>query len=141
MDRKLKNYKIYLKRLKLFARANKVSIVIAESDSEGVWMPLVRRIRLDENLSNSVEIASLLHELGHSIDDLMWVKLAESKEVDKAYEAMYSEKVSSKQRKIVVEFEERAWKNARNIAKRLNIRLGKWYYKTEKKFLNTYKKE
>ncbi len=139
-ERALKHYEAYLERLFAFAKATGVKIRYDENQSsEGVWMPSIRKIKLDTDLSQSGEIASLLHELGHSLDDMLSTPAKLDEKLYKAYDAMYKDTCTKKQRALVVACEERAWNNGRDIANRLRIRLGKWYDQAEKYCLDSYK--
>lgn len=144
LNRKLKNYKIYLQRLKLFAQAMNIKIEYGELDAEGTWMPAIRKIKLDDDdLSQSFELAALLHELGHSMDDLLSTAAKEENALFKAYKAVYEskkgKKPTAKQLILVTSCEKRAWDNGRGIAHRLNIRLGKWYDEAERVCISSYK--
>lgn len=138
-QRKLKNCQEYLRRLMLFAEATGVKVEYGDIDSEGVWMPASNKIKLDNDLSSSDLIASLLHELGHSVDDMIDTESAYQNRLYKAYNKIYVSKASKKQKYLVIECEQRAWNNAREIAKRLKIRLGKWFDDAEKYCLDCYR--
>lgn len=136
---KLKHYKKYMKRLILFASAIGVKVEYGESSSDGIWFPAVRKIKLDDDLTQAEEVATLLHELGHSMDDILSAQWKTEQVLGKAYTAMYSKKPTKKQVKLVVECEKRAWDYGRDIARRLNIRLGKWYDTSEHDGLKSYR--
>lgn len=137
---KLKHYKEYIERLTLFASAIGVKIEYVESaSSDGIWFPAARKIKIDDDLTEQEEIATLLHELGHSMDDILSAEWHKEKRLGRAYTAMYSKKPTKKQVKLVVECEQRAWNYGRDIARRLNIRLGKWYSVSEQDGLKSYR--
>lgn len=136
----LKNYKQYIERLILFAQATGITVIFRENDdSDGLWVPYSRKIIIHDQLSQSSEIACLLHELGHSMDDLLSLPPAVDNNLHKAYIALYSDKHTKAQRKAVVDCEKRAWSNARDIAKRLKIPLGKWFDAAERYCLKAYR--
>lgn len=140
-DGVLKNYSIYLKKLNKFAQALGITVVSnQEVDGDGLWMPSRNKIKIDNNLSQSDEIATYLHELGHALDDIH-LATKNNKRLHKAYHAVYSNKVRKSQIKIVVECEARAWTLGREIAKKLKIKLGKWYDDAESSSLLDYKSQ
>ena len=132
---KLKNYDLYLAKLKKYTRASRIKLVT--NDIESSYSPTARRIRLDTDLPQSHVIASLLHELGHSMDDLLVPKYLKS--LDKAYTAIYKDKQTAAQMTLVIDCEKRAWDYGRKIATILNIRLGKWYDDYQKACLAAYR--
>ncbi len=137
--RKLKNYELYLKRLTLFAAAVNVKIVLDEFQDDGVWVPLSGTIRIDDRMSESDIIATILHELGHSMDDILSKTEDHENAIFSAYKATYKNKQNKKQLQIVLDSEHRGWAYGRDIAKRLRIRLGKWFDDAEAESLQTYK--
>ena len=95
---------------------------------------------MDDSLSQTDEIATLLHEIGHALSDLFDTPDADIKAINNAYGMIYTqEKVSDKNMSIVLATEQRAWDNGRELAKRLKIKLGKWYSDVEKACLKEYK--
>jgi hypothetical protein len=130
----LKHYDTYLQSLELYAEASGLTVEYGEMDSPGVYVPSRRKIRIDPDLSQSKEIAVFLHELGHSIDPSITAKATEKK-LDGAH---YANKASKRQSALVLACEERAWANARDIAKKLRIPLGKWFDNEETDCLNGY---
>lgn len=137
MGRPLKRYDDYLDKLKLYAEACEITIEYKSVDGDGVYVPSRRKIVLDPDLPESTEIATLLHEIGHSMDDTLINKRTE-KVMDRAYKAFYDQSASKKQVEKVVECEKRAWIYGRSIAKKLRIPLGKWYDYEEKSALEGY---
>jgi hypothetical protein len=138
-DRDLKKYDEYLEILKIYAKCIGIKLKIGDFDDEGMWLPYTNTIKVDKYMSNADEIATILHELGHAIDDAfdMSYKLGD---IHAAYEAVYNTKATKKQKSLVIKCERLAWKNGRAIAKQLKIRLGKWYTEVEKESINSYKK-
>lgn len=133
--RKLKHYETYLKRLDLFAAAINVKIIFGEVESEGIWFPRLKTVKIDDNLTNSETIATILHELGHALDDVLLSDL----KLHKAYHRLYNDKANAAQKIMVIDTEKKAWDSGRDIASRLNIRLGKWYDQQEAVSLKAYK--
>lgn len=135
----LKHYHAYMERLKAYAEAVGLDIKYGDLDGEdGYFSPHRRYIKIDNDLSESYEIAIILHELGHSLDDTVADMKTES-EADTAYSAMYRDKATKKQNKIVIACEKRAWKYGRKLAKQLDIRLGKWFDEAKSECLKAYK--
>lgn len=137
---KLKHFEVYSQRLRNYAAANGIAVLYKEHGVEGEWDPRTATVTLDNDQSQSAEIACFLHELGHSLDDLLSKPEVYDTKVWKAYDAMYANKATKKQRALVLQIEERAWKNGRDIAARLKIRLGKWYAQAETACLESYRK-
>lgn len=139
--RSLKNYDKYLQKLELYAKAIKFKILYVKYDGDGAYIPSKRLIKIDEDLSESDIIGTLLHELGHVADSHSFLSNGASNNLEKAYTATYKKKnPTNKQIKLVLECEKRAWKEAETIAKLLKIKLGKWYYKGKQEALNSYRK-
>ena len=59
--------------------------------------------------------------------------------IDDSYRAFYREEHTRKDAKVVIASEEKAWRLGREVAKRLKIRLGKWYDKAMAECLESYK--
>lgn len=137
---KLKNYDIYLQRLELYIKASRLKLVYAPEIGEGAYVPSSRTIRIDPDLSESEEIATILHEIGHSIDDTL-VSGTQETRLEAAYRLVYKKKGSETHNTLVYECEERAWKFGRGVAKRLHIPLGNWFNRCEKEGLKAYKEE
>lgn len=138
--RKLKNYDEYLQKVKMFAKVIDVKIRRKHIASDGEYVPSLRSINIDKELTNSNEIAALLHELGHSQDDTLLNKTYYAK-LNKAYIAVYKRKETPAQLDLVIECEERAWLYARSVAKQLRIPLGKWFDNYKKLCIKNYKEE
>lgn len=140
-DQVLKNYGSYIKRLNKFSAALGITVIHHhEVEGDGVWMPARSRIKIDKNLSQMEEISTYLHELGHALDDLHG-GIKSSTRLHKAYHAVYSEKARKSQTQLVIECEARAWAIGREIAKKLKIRLGKWYDYAESVSIKAYKEK
>jgi len=140
MGRPLKNYDIYIDKLKLYAEACEIEIVYRDVPGDGIYMPSKRRISIDKDLPESTEIATLTHELGHAMDDTLYDKRS-MKILDKAFPAYYNGTATESQKQAVIECERRAWVFARGIAKKLRIPLGKWFTSEEQEALADYKGE
>lgn len=139
--RKLPKFKEYLERLMMYAKANGISVMYtADENSEGEWLPLVRRIKIMPDMSNSAEIATFLHELGHSLDDTV-TDPKMYRRVLKAYSTFYNGRPSLSQKALVINSEIRAWELGRRIAKALKIRLGSWYDTEQNISVKEYKEE
>lgn len=139
VDIPLKHYKKYVKKIELFAFAIGVKIIRCESDDDGIWLPWTRVVKISENMSEAEEIATLLHELGHAIDDIITPSGRYAQSTYRAYRALYKNKQTKRQLKIVLAAEKKAWKYGRDIANRLRIRLGRWYNTIEEDSLESYK--
>lgn len=135
----LKHYTEYLDLLLIYAKVNGVSIDFSAKNEECVWIPSSRKIKIDPDMSEAEEIASLLHELGHVIDDAFEMSKSYN-ELHEAYLCIYTNKFTKKQKRLVLKAERLAWANGRKIAKLLKIRLGKWYTDVQKISINSYKK-
>lgn len=136
----IKHYEKYLMSLMLFAAGLKYKIEWKDKlPCGGILVPKYRVIYILASLPPTEKIATLLHELGHAIDDNFF-NFKEENLVDTAYKKTYSnKKVNSKYHKIVMKCEKAAWNNGRNIAAMLGIRLGLWYTEIELQSLETYK--
>ena len=127
METDLKYYTKYLKLLHLYAKAIRIKVVYtSKEDSDGTYLPTLREIRLDPDLSESTMIAALLHELGHVLDCTL-LRGKTFRQMEKAYTRIYTRKYTKRQKQIVLKAERRAWGYGKVIAKILGIRLGKWY--------------
>lgn len=132
----LKNFSSYLSRLELYAQANNIKVHYTDNDDYGSYSYRGRRLKLDEDLTHSEEIASFLHELGHAMDDEVIGQ--QTGALAHAYYNLYEEKFSIKEKNMVVACEKRAWHYGRVIAKKLKIRLGKWFDIVENDCITTY---
>lgn len=137
MGRTLKNHDLYMEKLLAYAYACEITIEYKEMDGDGSYVPSRRKVKLDKDLPESTEVATLLHELGHSLDDNLTDKKIELV-MDKAYKAFYKRSANKRQVEHVVECEKRAWVYGRGIAKKLRIPLGKWYDEEERTALEGY---
>lgn len=136
--RALKNYDNYLQKLEIYAKAINIKIEYREYPNDGAYYPTRKVIKLDDSMSDSEEIATFLHELGHCMDETF---NDTPQSLQNAYINIYENKATELQKEMVVECEKRAWKNGREIAKLIHIRLGAWYDECEKRSINTYRKE
>lgn len=135
----LKHYTKYLDLLLIYAKVHGITVDFSPKNEECMWIPSTRKIKLDPEMSESEEIATLLHELGHVLDDAFDM-LGNVNEVQKAYECIYTNKFTKKQKRLVLKAERLAWSNGKKIAKLLKIRLGKWYTEVQAESINSYKK-
>ena len=141
MDRNLRNYNKYLDSLLLYAKAHNISVAFKEVPGDGQYVPAKREIQIDNDMSQSSVISTILHELGHALDDsISWKK--PNSYLGKAYDAVYSITGSptAKQLEAVIACEKRAWDMGEVIAKQCKIKLGKWYFKGKLSALNNYRK-
>lgn len=136
--RTLKNHGVYLQKLKLYAKACEVKIVYREDPELGGYCPTRRMVFLDPDLDESTEVAILLHELGHQLDDALHLP-GQVHATSRAYLASYRSKPTRKQKALVLACERRAWRNGRAIAKRLRIPLGKWFESERERALSGYR--
>lgn len=138
LGRPLKNYDFYKKKIIAYAKVISVKLEFAEYQDEGIYFPAKRKIKVDDELEQSTEIAVLLHELGHEMDDFD-NSLVTSTGLSNAYRNVYSNIPTKLQLNKVLKCEKTAWNNGRLIAKRIGIRLGKWYDNEEKSALKDYR--
>lgn len=139
MSRKLKHYEAYLSRLLAFTQAMNLKLIFEEDvPGEGIWSPHSGKIRIDDDMTQSDTIATILHELGHSVTDLPTREPKISDELYESYPAVYKGKAKQWQIDVVVEEEKKAWARGRDIAARLKIRLGKWYDVAEEESIKGY---
>ncbi len=135
----LKHYDRYIASITNFASALDIEIVYKPYDDSAAWFPGTSKIIMDDNVSQTEEVASLLHELGHAVSDLFDTPDADIKAIEKAYGVIYKDaQVSAKNLSVVLATEHRAWNTGREIAKRLKIRLGKWYTDIEQECIEAY---
>lgn len=135
--RALKLYDEYLQRLELYAKASNILLVLAPEDSDGAYIPSRNMIRVDPDLTDSHQIAVILHELGHSLDDRLVDKKFASR-VDRVYSSYYAGKIKGTQLEFLLDTERRAWEYGRAIAKITKIPLGQWYDAAKDYCLRTY---
>lgn len=138
-ERDLKHYDKYLDILQIYAKVIGIKIQFTNYEQDGCWIPSARKVKIDPNMSQMDEISTILHELGHAIDDAFEMSGGQGP-LDEAYIAMYAEKATKPQKKLVIKAERKAWENGRVIAKLLGIRLGKWYTDIAKQAIDDYKK-
>lgn len=135
MGRSLPNYTEYLHKIKLYLRICGIKLVRREVATEAAWIPSRREISVDWDLDESTEIACILHEIGHSLDDAL---RRQEKLHDKAYTAFYAGKATRRGRLVVKACEIRAWNNAEAIARTLQIPCGRWFKHERRRLLKTY---
>ena len=138
---KLRNYKIYMKQIKAFAKLCNIRITFVKNMPEcGEYRPNRREVLVDKDLPEAVKISTLLHELGHFMDDLRnpLNNFANRFHNDGRNAIDQERHLTMLQKKRILKTEKEAWKNARALASQLSIPLGKWFYQDEKSSLNSY---
>lgn len=143
MATNLKHFDRYRRALKRYAKAINISLRYdPKAEDDGYYSPLKHVIKIDSELTEVETIAATLHELGHALDDaISWEgnKLLTDK-IKEAYARTYSKRpANTKQRRLVLKCERAAWKYGRVIAKKLGIKLGKWYDAYMDECLKSYK--
>jgi hypothetical protein len=136
MDGDLKHYQEYRKRIGAYATA--VRLRISYSSGGSCYRPDLRWIYIEKGQDNTEELAAILHELGHDLDNNI-VNYCNNKELRKSYFSIYAKSSTLEQDALVLECEARAWKYGRSIAKMLGIRLGSWFTKEESTCLAEYR--
>lgn len=136
----LKHYTKYLDILLIYAKAIGIKMDFSAYNGNGAWMVAARKIKIDPDMSESEEIATILHELGHVMDDTFQMSKSPNEVID-AYSCIYTGTYTKKQKRLVIKAERLAWANGRKIAKLLKIRLGKWYTDVQRTSINAYKKD
>ncbi len=132
-------YEDYLFKIKILAKALQVNVEWRTNPSDGSWLPSRRAIVIDPDLSETETLSTLLHELGHVIDDSV-MREKNAAVVAKSYAVVYTKHYSTNDVSVVVAAEIRAWNYGAAIAKNLGIRTGKWYDKFAREELSYYKK-
>ena len=135
----------YNKLLK-YAKSCNFKVIYASCNASAEWNPKTKTITLSHDyFNNKAEIAFFLHELGHALDDAQQTDKGYVKYLDLCYrrfnKLINTNKkiyITENQKYSVIFTEYRAWKNARDIAKLLRIKLGDWFYKEEFEGLKTY---
>jgi len=137
----LKHYGKIMNKLENFAEVSGIKIERGEEPGDGSFHHSTNTIILDEDLESTAEIATLLHELGHAYDYKLAIKPL-SNRIFSAYDRIYEpDRVPSKRdMDLVMAAEVRAWCNAELIAKRLKIKLGKWFFSERKACLSDYRR-
>lgn len=138
-DISLKHVDSYRRRLLNFAKAIGIQVIYTAGTDDGAYIPSKNKIKIGDNFSDSTEIATLLHELGHVISDI-GIDQKEHKVQDGAYRVIYTEKYTQRHLEVVLACEKKAWCIGRNIASALKIKLGSWYLKEEKAALKSYRR-
>lgn len=133
----LKHYKKHLRKLVKFANALGIKVEFKHEVSDGVFIPWKRKIRIDDSMTETETVATLLHEIGHMLDDLTDLYSSPSK-IAASYHAVYYSKPTRVQKAAVLACETRAWNIGRLVAKQLKIRLGAWYLHYANLSLQTY---
>lgn len=139
---KLRNMNKYMGAIRKFCKSVNIKLVkVPKFDGCGEYNPNRRVIKYDPRLSDSEVISTLLHELGHYLDDYRNPnKYAGTHHyygrtrIERDY--VY---LTANQKQAIWDTETEAWKNGRAIANQLKIKLGKWFDKDETSSLNTYR--
>lgn len=127
-----------IKILKKWIGINRIRICYSDMPyDDGSWTNYLSRITIHDDLDLKTELATLLHECGHYLDDYA---NGEDRAIDRAYNK-YNAGVllNNKEYRLVYQSEKRAWQNARRLAKQLKIRLGKWFDKEMRSSLAIYR--
>lgn len=139
-DGTLKHYETYIQKLEDFAKSIGIKVVRRQESHDGAWIPAKNKITLDVDLSEIDEVSTFLHELGHCLDDTLFDDGKLINSTHRSYYAVYYGKPTKIQLEKVVEVERRAWKFGKRLARRLGIRLGKWYDDAVKMSIRSYQK-
>lgn len=140
--RKKPDFNLYYNKIIDYAKLCSVTILHVETltdktEKNGVFLGDYRTINISGQMGEAELICTLLHELGHFEDDC---NHKEDPAVVIAYDKLYKDKkLTPIQKNKILLSEKRAWDYGRGIAKKLNIPLGSWYNKSEKKALATYR--
>jgi len=129
----------HIKKLLRLSKALGIKVAFIHYPGNGAWHPAVNKISVDRDLEGTELVSTILHELGHVVDDLANRSDREWRKLDKAYSKVYKNKASTKQLRLVLKHERRAWTFGREIARLLKIKLGKWYDRDEKDSIADYK--
>lgn len=139
----IKNYNKLLK----YAEALNIKVIYANTNACASWSPITKTITLTDQFSGTAEeIAFFLHELGHAKDDFSIRDKGYTKYLDMCYKRFnkltlkkeVKVYITHNQKMSVIYTEHRAWENGIDIAKSLNIKLGKWFYDEMDDNLLTY---
>ena len=136
----LKNYIEYLQKLELYMEVLNIKLEYKEYPEDGCFLPQARKIILDPDLTETNTLGTLLHELGHVLDDSVLAGNPISEKITAIYKKIYKEEVTEAQLGVVIACEKRAWGYGRAIARQLKIPLGKWYNIIENEAIKDYKK-
>src|SRR3990167_3005148 len=125
---KLKNYSNYLNIIKDYCTLCQIKLVYKNIKThEGDYNDTHKIITVDDNLDDSEEIAVLLHELGHFECDNVATSVQKKRIGNIYFKKSGGGTLSKKEGLSYRKCEDDAWEQGRIIAKRLKIRLGKWY--------------
>lgn len=136
--RALKRYSDFIDKITAYAEAVGIKIEYSQRDAEGSYTPSRRVVNVNPDLTDSEEIAVLLHEFGHFLDNTL-LDLDGDHPLEIAYRNTYKGTASLLESILVIECENRAWDYGRVIAKKLRIPLGKWYDEVREECLEGYK--
>lgn len=118
MGRDLPRFEDYRRSIRCYLRRHGISLRYAEVDGDGCYRVGRKCIIICPDLPETTEIAVILHELGHHLDEFLGG-------ICHTTTRYYSES--------------RAWNLGRVIAARLDIPLGAWYRAEEKDALHDYR--
>lgn len=133
----LKNYKKHLSKLIALANAFGVTVEFKPEIDDGIYIPSKRKIRIDDDMTQTETIATLLHEIGHLLDDVANIDV-NHRQMSKAYRAVYHGRPTKLQKIVVVNCEYRAWVIGQTLALALKIKVGTWYNVHMESALNSY---
>lgn len=133
----IKHYDKYMKSLTTFAKSMGLKVIYRSEPCDGVFIPTKRVIALDKDLSQAGTLAVFLHELGHAIQHYFgtYAKMTESEK--SRINLLYSSASTKKSNKKYL-YEKEAWVLGSFIAYCLKIKLGTWYNKTAKYYLQSH---
>lgn len=135
----LKHYKLYLKKIHKYADSLGIEIFyLEEVEGEGLFSHHYKVLHIQDDLTETEMVATLLHELGHAMDFSFYNKRT-MKRLFVAYENVYNGKHSKRDLELVIIAEKDAWNTGKVIAKLLKIKLGTWYSHQEALCLKDYK--
>lgn len=135
--RPLPNYDAYQAKILAYAEACEIKVQYRDQPGDGAYIPTLRKIAIDKDLPESTEIATLLHELGHAMDETLLDKRV-AKRLNRLYMRVYTVKLSKARLGEIIDCERRAWALGRSVAKSLRIPLGKWFEREEQDALAQY---
>lgn len=120
-----KSHKAAWAKLTVFATSLGIEIVSEDEPGEAAWVPSRNVIKIDPDLEGAEALAALLHELGHALDQI--VNGFPSEAIERAYANTRISQTSIEDRELMLKHETDAWRIGRALAKRLKIRLGRWF--------------
>lgn len=131
------NLTTYVKVLRKYTKFLKIKIENSSIDGHGAWVSEERLIRIDFKQPKDIIVSAWLHELGHALDEYT-TKPSTLKKMASAYTAVYKQRHTIQQSKIVIESEIRAWCYGEKIAEVLGLKLGRWFFKQKEVCVKNY---